>query len=279
MKDNAATCFLLALTMQEGSKLHKGLSDEKKQLLKSLPVPALFVIIIWLVKVLELIFDLELYAWGLFPQKLSGLKGIFLAPFIHGDFSHLISNTFPLLILGSALFYFYRAVAFRILILSVFITGFWVWVAGRPSFHIGASGIIYSLAAFLFTSGVIRRHPRLMALSLLVVFLYGGMVWGVLPVADRISWESHLMGLVCGVLLAFYFKAHGPQRKKYSWELEEEATGEENEGDAPAVQNAPLWEEDPFASSNTGYQGFHYHYGEAEKKEGFGQNGQPGAKP
>jgi membrane associated rhomboid family serine protease len=120
------------------------------------------------------------------------------------------------------MFYFYRDVALRVIIFSVLITGFWVWVMARPSYHIGASGIIYSLAGFLFTSGIIRKHPRLMAISMLVVFIYGGMVWGVFPIEERISWESHFMGLICGVLLAFFFRAHGPQRKKYSWDLEEE---------------------------------------------------------
>lgn len=128
----------------------------------------------------------------------------------------------PLLVLGTALFYFYKDVAFRVIVFSILITGFWVWVIARPSYHIGASGIIYSLAGFLFTSGIIRKHPRLMAISMLVVFIYGGMVWGVFPVEERVSWESHLMGLACGVLLAYFFRAHGPQRKKYSWELEEE---------------------------------------------------------
>jgi membrane associated rhomboid family serine protease len=209
--------------MTEGESTHTETQvSEKHRFIRSLLFPLVFVVIIWLVKAAEMAFNLEFYTWGLFPQTVRGLRGIFLSPFIHGDFSHLISNTFPILLLGSALFYFYRDVAFRVLILSLMITGVWVWVVGRPSFHIGASGIIYSLAAFLFVSGVIRRHPRLMALSLLVVFLYGGMVWGVFPVQERVSWESHLMGLLSGILLAIYFRAHGPQRKKYSWELEGE---------------------------------------------------------
>jgi membrane associated rhomboid family serine protease len=212
--------------MTEARDPHEDLATERPRFIKSLLFPAMFVVLIWVVKTTELVFDLELYSWGLFPKTLQGLRGIVFSPLIHGDFSHLISNTFPLLLLGSALFYFYRDVAFRVLLFSVAITGLWVWVLGRPSYHIGASGLIYSLAAFLFVSGVIRRHPRLMALSLLVVFLYGGMVWGIFPVQERVSWESHLMGMLSGILLAFFYRSHGPQRKKYSWELEPESEPE-----------------------------------------------------
>jgi membrane associated rhomboid family serine protease len=207
------------------------MQEEKHRLINSLLYPTIFIILIWLVKVIEVSFKLDFYVYGIYPKAFTGLKGILLSPFIHGDFSHLISNSMPLLVLGSALFYFYKPVAFQVLFYSIFITGFWVWVVARPSFHIGASGVIYSLAAFLFTSGVIRKHPRLMALSLLVVFIYGGMVWGIFPIKERISWESHLMGLSCGVLLAFFFKKHGPQRKLYSWDYEEEVISEEPQED------------------------------------------------
>ncbi len=193
----------------------------------------------WLVKAVEIFFDLELYQYGIFPQDIKGLRGIIFSPFIHGSFSHLISNSIPLLVLGVALYYFYRDVAHKVFFLALIITGLWVWIVARPSFHIGASGILYSLAAFLFTSGVIRRHPRLMALSLLVAFLYGGMVWGVFPIKEGVSWESHLMGMISGVLLAFHFRRHGPQRKKYSWELEEEA--EEEEDDEENHPEGPVW--------------------------------------
>ncbi len=174
-----------------------------------------------MVKTASVIFDWELYHLGIYPLDIKGLMGIILSPFIHGSFSHLISNSLPLLVLGTALFYFYREVAFRVFILGLLITGLWVWVFARPSYHIGASGVLYSLAAFLFVSGIIRRHPRLMALSMLVAFLYGGMVWGIFPVREHISWESHLMGMISGALLALFYREHGPQRPLYSWEIEE----------------------------------------------------------
>lgn len=198
--------------------------------------PALFVAVLWLIKIGENIWDLELHTLGVFPLTFSGLKGILFSPVIHSGFDHLISNTFPLLILGTALFYFYRDLAFRITILSWIFSGIWVWVFARPSYHIGASGIIYAWAAFLFVSGVIRRHPRLMALSLLVAFLYGSMVWGIFPLRERVSWEGHLMGMVAGTILALFFRDTGPQRRLYSWELEPEEDEDDYDPDNP-----PYW--------------------------------------
>lgn len=194
---------------------------DKKRMLASITYPALFVLVLWCVKIVELIFDVQFTHLGIFPLSWQGLPGILFSPFIHSDFGHLISNSFPLLVLGSMLFYFYKEVAWTIFFLAILITGFWVWVMAREAWHVGASGVIYSLAAFLFTSGIIRKHPRLMALSLIVAFLYGGMVWGVFPIREQVSWESHLLGLISGVVLAVFFRPYGPQRKLYSWELEE----------------------------------------------------------
>ncbi|TVR40150.1 MAG: rhomboid family intramembrane serine protease [Bacteroidia bacterium] len=195
--------------------------QEKIDFLKALIVPSAFVLLLWIVKSLELLFSWELYKYGIFPQTLYGLRGILLSPFIHGSFSHLLSNSIPLLVLGTALFYFYREIGWRVILYGAIITGLWVWILARPSFHIGASGVVYNLAAFLLVSGIIRRHPRLMALSLLVAFLYGSIVWGIFPLREQISWESHLMGMISGIVLALFFRAHGPQRPLYSWELEE----------------------------------------------------------
>jgi membrane associated rhomboid family serine protease len=233
-------------------KEEHGNLTEKKNVINSMLYPVILVAVIWFVKGLQMLFDLSLHQYGIFPMTISGLKGIIFSPFIHGSFSHLFSNSIPLLVLGTALFYFYKAVAFRVIIFSWLITGLWVWVFARSSFHIGASGLIYSLAAFLFVSGILRRHPRLMALSLLVVFLYGGMVWGVFPTQERISWESHLMGMVCGLFLAFFFRRHGPQRKLYTWEVEElMQSPDEEDNDDPYVVDDPFaggpdyWEEEP----------------------------------
>lgn len=172
-------------------------------------------------------FNLRLGTLGIYPLHLSGLPGIIFAPLIHGDYSHLFTNSGPLFVLGTAVFYFYRPVAFRLIILAWIMTGIWVWFGGREAYHIGASGLIYALASFLFFSGFIRRSIELMAISFVIVFLYGGMVWGIFPLRENISWESHLMGGVAGFILAIYYKDHGPQRKRFDWEFEEDDPEEE----------------------------------------------------
>jgi membrane associated rhomboid family serine protease len=185
-------------------------------------IPLVFVLIIWIVKLTEEILSLEFYNLGIYPLSLHGLKGVIFSPLIHGSFRHLISNTVPLLVLGWALFYFYKELGIRITLFGWLMSGLWVWVFARESYHIGASSVIYSWAAFLFVSGVIRRHPRLMALSLLITFLYGSMIWGIFPIKERISWEGHLMGMLSGIILAYFYRKTGLQQKVYIWETEPE---------------------------------------------------------
>lgn len=200
---------------------------------------AIFVSILWIIKIMETLLHTEFFKWGVYPLTIQGLRGIIFSPFLHGSYEHLLSNTFPLLILGWALFYFYRELGIKITLMAWLMSGIWVWVFARESYHIGASGIIYSWAAFLFVSGVIRNHPRLMALSLLVAFLYGSMVWGIFPLRERVSWEGHLMGMIAGVVLALFYREQGPKRKLYSWDFEEEEDethlSEENDP-------APYWQ-------------------------------------
>lgn len=194
----------------------------KKHFLYSFIFPGLFVLLIWLVHIMGQSMGWELYWLGIFPRRLEGLHGILTAPLVHGDWNHLIDNSIPLLVLGTGIFYFYSDLAVRVSLLSYLFTGIWVWAAGRSAWHIGASGFIYGMAAFLFFSGVLRRYIPLMAISLVVVFLYGSMVWGLLPVESHVSWESHLLGAIAGLLLAVYYRKEGPQRPLYEWELEEE---------------------------------------------------------
>jgi membrane associated rhomboid family serine protease len=205
------------------------MDQEKRSLLYSLAYPALFLFVIWTVKIIEVVFDVSFAPYGIEPLKVRGLVGIATAPLIHADFKHLFSNSIPLFILGGCLFYFYKEIAFRIFFLMYFITGLWVWFLARGGIHIGASGLVYALAAFLFTSGIIRRDVRLLAITFLVTFLYGSMVWGIFPgfyPERNISWESHLMGLLAGVILAFFFRSKGPRKKVYEWELEPEEDDE-----------------------------------------------------
>lgn len=144
-------------------------------------------------------------------------------PFLHGDFEHLISNSIPLLILITGLVYFYKRLALKVIVWIWLLSGFWLWLGGRPSYHIGASAVIYGLTVFLFFSGVFRKDRRLMALSLLVVFLYGSLIWGILPIVEEHSWEGHLFGSCAGLLMALIYKSQGPQRPQYSWEIDNDA--------------------------------------------------------
>lgn len=206
----------------------------RKKLLLSMIIPGVLIILMWLVKLTELAFNTDFYTYGIYPLSAGGLRGILFSPFIHADFKHLFNNSLPLFFLSIALFYFYSEVSVRVFILNYLLTGFLVWLAGREAWHIGASGLIYGLASFLFFSGIIRRYFRLIALSLLIVFLYGSMVWGIFPgIHEGVSWESHMLGFISGVLLAIWFRNDGPQRPRYVWmedEPEEEEIGREGDG-------------------------------------------------
>lgn len=193
-----------------------------KEIRSSILIPAILVIIMSLVELGELIFELDLGQFGVYPRKLSGLLGVFTYPFIHSDWKHLTNNSSALLVLGTMLYYFYRPIASKSLLWVYLMSGIWLWIGGRPNFHIGASGIVYALFGFLFFSGLLRKHLKLMALSMLVVFLYGSLVWGIFPVDHQISYEGHLFGLIAGVVVAFAYRKQGPQRPQYSWDLVDE---------------------------------------------------------
>ena len=203
--------------------------SEKKEIFSILLIPFLFLLVMWLVKLIELQFDLSFIKFGVYPQTSKGLRGILFSPFIHKDLTHLFNNSYPILILGTLLFSVYRKIALQIFVWLFFISGFWLWIIGRPSFHIGASGIIYALASFLFISGLIRKNPRLAAVSLVIIFLYGSMIWGILPTKEPVSWEGHLAGFVAGILVAIFYRNEGPQPKKYQWEIDEEVEEKEHE--------------------------------------------------
>lgn len=196
---------------------------EKRKLLLSMLVPFMLVSFMWLSLAAGMLFGTDFHTLGIFPGKPSTLTGIITSPLVHSGVRHLFNNTVPLLILGTALFYFYSQVAFRVILWTTLVSGLGVWLTGRPAWHIGASGIVYGMASFLFLSGIIRRHIPLMALSLLVAFIYGEMVWGVFPgFRIDISWESHMFGAVAGVVLAVLFRSEGPQKPVPFYEREEE---------------------------------------------------------
>ena len=190
-------------------------------------IPLYFILTLWVVKWAEYKFGFNLGMYGVKPLTISGLKGILFSPLIHGDTVHLFNNSIPIFILTMALFYFYKPIAWRVVILSWLFSGMLTWLIGRNSYHIGASGIIYAFAVFLFFSGLIRKHPRLMAISLIVTFLYGSMIWGIFPNEVKISWEGHLSGGIIGLVLAIIFRKIGPRKKTYHWEEEKDLTDDE----------------------------------------------------
>jgi len=195
--------------------------------------PCIFVITLWLIHVWKLNFHVDLHEWGVYPRTVFGLSGILTEPLVHANLKHLFSNSVPLLALCWFLFYFYRDLGYVVFPMLWILSGTFTWCIGREAWHIGASGLIYGLSFFLFFSGVFRRYIPLMALSILVVFLYGSTIWYMLPVAELIeenlSWEGHLSGAFSGFMCAALFRKYGPQRPKDPFENEEEVEDEENE--------------------------------------------------
>jgi len=204
----------------------------RKKLLLSIFIPSMLIAVIWLVKIVEVLFNIDLTRLGIYPMTLRGLPGILFSPFIHHDFRHLFNNSLPLFFLMTALFYFYSEIAVKVTLWTWFLTGLFVWIAGRDAWHIGASGLVYGLASFLFFSGIIRKYFRLIALSLLIVFLYGSMVWGIFPnVYRNVSWEAHMLGFVSGIILAISYRKEGPQEPVYDWLEEPEDEGLKEKGE------------------------------------------------
>ena len=183
--------------------------------------PLLFLLTIVIVFWIESRFNINLNYLGIYPRKIEGLIGIICSPFIHGDVKHLFNNAIPLLVLTSALFYFYRRIRWKVLIYGLLLTGLFTWIIGRSSIHIGASGVIYMLTAFLMFRGILSKHYQLTALSFSVIFLYGGFIWYIFPTDPKISWEGHLSGFIVGIIFALIFNKQTLPVKKYIWEKED----------------------------------------------------------
>ncbi len=211
--------------------------DDYKKFKYSLILPLFFIVLLWLIKIVDVSEHLNLYYFGNFPRDVKGLWGILLSPLIHADFNHLISNSIPLFVLGTGIIFFYRNLAYKVFALVWILSGICVWLGARDSYHIGASGLIYGIAAFLFLSGIIRKDFRLAAISLLVVFLYGSLVWGVLPIFPQISWEYHLWGGISGFIAAIIYRKQGPERIFWSWEIEDEIEDESSEEECNELLN------------------------------------------
>ena len=181
-----------------------------------------FVILLWLIHIAGALFGLELVRFGVYPGDMSGLRGVLFAPLIHGSFAHVFSNTLPLLVMGTAMLLGYprsSRFVFPVIYLGV---GLMVWVFGRQSFHVGASGISFGLLTFVFVIGALRWDKKAIALSCLVFFMYGSMIWGVFPIEPGVSFESHFFGAVIGIICAIIFRNYDvkPPEKRYDWEYE-----------------------------------------------------------
>jgi len=178
--------------------------------------------ILWTIFIFDIVFGLNLGRFGLRPGSIPGLLGIVTAPLLHANFQHILSNTFPLFLSLTATLYLYPRASIRVIPLIWIGSGTLAWFIGRSTLHIGASGMIYGLLAYVFVSGILRRDMRSVSVSLLIGFLYGSMVWGVLPIRPHMSWEMHLSGAIFGIVLAFVFrKWDRTPVLRYDWEDDE----------------------------------------------------------
>lgn len=227
---------------------YPNMPHERRRLYHALVFPVLISLLFVLIYVLQWGLQWNVEAWGVAPRTVAGLKGVLLHPFAHAGLSHLFNNVSTFFILSVALYYFYKDVAGKVLLLLWPMTGFLLWIIGRDSIHIGASGVIYGLAFFIFWGGLLMRNISLLAISLAVVFWYGSMVWDMLPFLpnESISWEGHLSGAIAGSILAFVFRKSGwrpeepePEVSPEDDELSEMAMKYDEEGEEPKEEPDP----------------------------------------
>jgi membrane associated rhomboid family serine protease len=200
---------------------------------------------VWIAWVAAWLLGWSLDDLGIQPRHVRGLVGVLTAPFAHASFDHLMSNTLPLALLATLTLYGYPRAARLALPLIWVLSGLGVWLFARDSVHVGASGITHGLMFFLFVMGLLRRDRLAVVTSLVVFFLYGGMLLSVLPHEEHVSFEYHLAGALAGVLAALLLRTRDPlpPRKRYSWEDEAEAAGPDDELELPRPEAVPvLWQ-------------------------------------
>lgn len=191
----------------------------RKNFILALKIALSLVAVLWLILMIDSVLDLGLTRYGLRPRRLVGLLGVFTAPLLHGGVEHLFSNTLPLLVSMTTILYLYPRAALWAIPVIWMGSGLLAWLIGRPSLHFGASGFVYGLLAYVFISGILRLDMRSVAVSIMVWFLYGSMIWGVLPIRPHMSWELHLSGAILGTALAIFFRRWDViPVHRYAWE-------------------------------------------------------------
>jgi len=180
--------------------------NTEKRLFSAAKIAAVPVLVIWVIHIIKTVGHFHWGRFGIFPREVDGIAGIFLAPFIHGDFPHLLSNSVPLFFLTVLILFFYPRVANISLVLLYLVTGFLVWLFARQVYHIGASGVVFAMISFVFWNGVFRKNMKSIILALVIIVMYGGSFAGIVPGEEGISWESHLLGAVTGILVSFMFR-------------------------------------------------------------------------
>ncbi len=199
--------------------------EEKDRVFISLFMTGFFVTVLWVIHLYQYLANVNFSYLGLEPRTLTGLRGIFFSPLLHADLAHIAGNCGPLIFSMILLFYLYRQKAYKIFAIIYIVTGIAVWTFARPNIHIGASGLVYGLMSFLFFSAVLKGDMKMIAVSMLIIFLYAGMVIGLFPIDFRMSWESHLSGAFVGAMTALLFRKAGPPPpQKYFEEEDEEET-------------------------------------------------------
>lgn len=172
----------------------------------------LFIAAIWIVEFVNFFLGHELTAWGILPRRLSGLIGIPLAPFLHAGLWHAASNTVPLLILGGLTLIGGRARFWRVSVGVVLLSGALVWLFAREALHVGASGLVFGYFGALLARAFFERSVASIAIAGATMILYGGILWGVLPLRSYVSFEGHLFGLIAGIIVVWL--DHRSQRQK-----------------------------------------------------------------
>lgn len=217
--------------------------QERKKFFGSLVIPLIIVAVMWLVKIYETSSGVNLGHWGLVPHSVKGLVGILTLPFLHSNWEHLLSNSVPILVLGTALYYCYPTLANRVLLITYLASGLITWCIGDPdSIHIGASALVYGLNLFLIVSGFIRGNRMLIVISLIMVFLYGSFIWGMIPslaIPQNISWEGHLSGALIGIVLAIFFRKEGPQKEVHHWDDDDDDDDDSTDSESG---EKPYWD-------------------------------------